>query len=106
MQQKTGRVVAGLLVVGMVLSIVLAGGASFYASSAPDGLERVAEDTGIDATAQESAVGDSPFADYQAGGGEGRFSVGLAGLVGVGVTAAVAFGMFAWLRPRDDAAPR
>jgi hypothetical protein len=101
---RTSRVVAVVVIVGMVLSLGLAGIASFYASSAPDGLERVAEDAGFAESAQDSAAADSPLAGYAAGDDEGRFSVGMAGLAGVGVTALVAFGLFAVLRPREDRA--
>lgn len=101
---KTSRVVAIVVIAGMVLSLGLAGIASFYASSAPDGLERVAEDTGFAESARDSAVADSPVAGYAVGDDESRFSVGTAGLAGVGITALVAFGMFAVLRPRQERA--
>lgn len=99
---KTSRVVAIVVIVGLVLSLGLAGVASFYASSSPDGLERVAEDTGFAESARDSAVADSPVADYALGDGDSRFSVGAAGLTGVGITALVAFGLFAVLRPRQE----
>lgn len=106
LSRSSGRIVALIVVIGMVLSIVLASVVSFYASSAPDGLERVAEETGFDAAAQGSVTDGSPVAGYAVGDDEGRFSVGMAGLLGVGVTAGLAFGLFAWLRPRDDTPTR
>ncbi len=97
--------VAWIVVVGLLLSSVLAGVVSFYASSQPDGLERVAEDKGFLGNAQDSATKDSPLADYGVKGVENeRLSVGLAGLAGVGITLVAAFGLFYALgrkRPED-----
>ncbi len=97
-----GRVVAGLVLTGMLLSLVLATVVSFYASSAPDGLEKVAEDHGFAGSAQDSATADSPVADYAlSGSDDDRLSVAAAGLIGVAVTAVAAFGLFALLKPRE-----
>ena len=46
----------------------MAGVASYYASSHPDGLEHVAEQTGFLDSAEDSATADSPLADYQTSG--------------------------------------
>lgn len=89
------RLVAG----GLVLSLVLAGGASYYASSQPDGLEKVAGDVGFLDSAEESAVEDSPLSGYEVAGVDNeRISGGLAGVVGVVSTAAISFGLFYALR--------
>jgi cobalt/nickel transport protein len=88
-----------LVAVGLVLSLVLAGGASYYASSQPDGLEKVAGDIGFLDSAKESAVEDGPLADYGVAGVDNeRISGGLAGVIGVASTAAVSFGLFYALR--------
>lgn len=80
----------------LLVSVVIAGGLSFYASSSPDGLEKIAEDKGFLETAKDSAVADSPLSDYGvAGVDHDRLSVGLSGVIGVFVTALVAFGVFA-----------
>lgn len=79
-----------------LVSLVIAGGVSFYASSQPDGLEKVAEDTGFLDTAKDSAVSNSPLADYGiVGVTDERVSVGLSGVIGILVTGALAFGTFA-----------
>ena len=79
-----------------LVSVAVAGVFSYYASSHPDGLEKVAEDTGFLDTAEDSAVSGSPLADYGVSGIDSeRFSVGLSGLIGVLATAIVAFGIFA-----------
>ncbi|MFM9151752.1 MAG: PDGLE domain-containing protein [Candidatus Planktophila sp.] len=85
--------------VGLALSLVLAGGVSYYASSHPDGLEKVAGDIGFLDSAKDSAVKDSPLAEYGVAGVENeRISGGLAGIIGVATTAAVSFGLFYALR--------
>ncbi len=88
-----------LVAVGLALSLALAGGLSYYASSHPDGLEKVAGDIGFLDTAKESAVEDSPLAGYGVAGVENeRISGGLAGVIGVASTAAISFGLFYALR--------
>ena len=88
-----------LIVTGLVLSLVLAGGVSYYASSQPDGLEKVAGDIGFLDSAKESAVEEGPLAGYGVAGVENeRISGGLAGVIGVASTAAVSFGLFYALR--------
>lgn len=79
-----------------LVSIAVAGVLSYYASSSPDGLEKVAEDTGFLETAEDSAVSGSPLADYGVAGLDNeRLSVGLSGIIGIFVTALIAFGVFA-----------
>ena len=79
-----------------LVSLAVAGGLSYYASSHPDGLEKVAEDTGFLETAEDSAVSGSPLADYGISGVDNdRLSVGLSGVIGILITAIVAFGVFA-----------
>jgi hypothetical protein len=88
-----------LVVTGLVVSLVLAGGVSYYASSHPDGLEKVAGDIGFLDSAKESAVEEGPLAGYGVAGVENeRISGGLAGVIGVASTAAVSFGLFYALR--------
>jgi hypothetical protein len=71
----------------LLVALVLAGGASYWASSAPDGLDKVATDQGFDKGAKDHQLDDSPLAGYETSGvGDGRLSGGLAGVVGVGVT--------------------
>jgi hypothetical protein len=88
-----------LIAGGLALSLILAGGVSYYASSQPDGLEKVAGDVGFLDSAKESAVEDSPLAGYGVAGVENeRISGGLAGVIGVASTAAISFGLFYALR--------
>ncbi|MFE1791309.1 energy-coupling factor ABC transporter permease [Streptomyces sp. NPDC059525] len=90
-----------LWLTGLVTALVLAGFVSFYASSSPDGLEKVAADKGIDAKTKEHAAADSPLADYSVKDVDGaRLSGGRAGVIGVGATVAVGSGIFWTVRRR------
>ncbi|MGW2563930.1 energy-coupling factor ABC transporter permease [Streptomyces sp. NPDC001514] len=94
-------------IAGLAASLVLAGVVSFYASASPDGLEKVAADKGIDRKAEEHAAADSPLADYGVKDVEnGRLSGGLAGVIGVGATAAAGTGVFWVVRRRRTAETR
>lgn len=68
----------------LLVTIGLAGIVSFYASSSPDGLEKVAEDVGFIETAKDHSLDNSALADYGVAGIENeRLSVGIAGIIGV-----------------------
>ena len=91
-----------LLVLGVLVSLLLAGVVSFYASSHPDGLEFVAGEKGFLGSATDHASSGSPFAEYATRGVEdARLSGGIAGVVGVVVVGAVAGGLFMVLRRRE-----
>ncbi len=95
MRQRT------FLAVGLLLCLLVAGVGSYYASSHPDGLEHVAASTGFGDTAEDSAVADSPLADYQVRGVEqDRLSGGLAGLLGVAIMALLSSALFWGIRRR------
>ncbi|MEV6538723.1 energy-coupling factor ABC transporter permease [Streptomyces sp. NPDC051665] len=86
---------------GLATSLLLAGFVSFYASSNPDGLEKVAADQGIDRQTKEHASADSPLADYGVRDvDDARLSGGLAGVIGVGVTVVAGTGVFWAVRKR------
>ncbi|WP_405992771.1 energy-coupling factor ABC transporter permease [Streptomyces sp. NBC_00986] len=90
-----------LWLTGLVASLLLAGFVSFYASSNPDGLEKVAADHGIDRQAKEHTSADSPLADYGVRDvDDARLSGGLAGVIGVGVTVVAGTGVFWAVRKR------
>ena len=94
----------GFLLAGLLVALVLAGVVSGFASSSPDGLEKVAEDQGFAGTAEDSALADGPLADYGVSGVENeRLSTGLAGVIGVGITFAFGLGLFALVRRGRDA---
>ncbi|WNV84157.1 PDGLE domain-containing protein [Umezawaea sp. Da 62-37] len=82
-----------------IVSLVLAGVFSYFANSNPDGLDHVTEAHGIAEHAKDSPMSGSLFADY-AVGGDDRFT-GVAGILGVVVTLALAGGLFWLLRKRS-----
>ncbi|MFI6521001.1 PDGLE domain-containing protein [Spirillospora sp. NPDC050679] len=90
----------------LLVSLVLAGIVSFYASQHPDGLEKVAEDKGFNAGERDHSLKDSPLADYGVKGvGDARLSGGLSGVIGVGVVLLAGGGLFWAVRRRDASAP-
>lgn len=94
-----------LFVVSLLVTLLVAGVVSFYASSHPDGLEYVAVEAGFLDTAEEHAVADGPLADYGVTGVEDpRLSGGLAGVIGVAVTLLLAGGL-GWLLRRRTPTP-
>ncbi len=102
------RNIIGLVVVGLVVAVALATFASPFASSSPDGLEKVAADKALDTDVEAHALAGGPLADYGVEGVDNaRVSTGLAGLIGVAVTFAVGFGVFAVIkRARVEPDPR
>ena len=90
--------------VAFVVTLLVAGVASYYASAHPDGLEHVAEQTGFIDSAEDSATSDSPLADYQTVGvDDARISGGLAGVIGVVVMLVLSTGLFWLVRRRAPA---
>ncbi|WP_207933455.1 PDGLE domain-containing protein [Actinomadura sp. GC306] len=88
----------------LLVSLVLAGIVSHYASGSPDGLEKVAEEEGISAEEKDHALGDSPLGDYGVEGvGNEWASVGLSGVIGVGAVLLVGGGLFWAVRGREPA---
>jgi PDGLE domain len=86
--------VAGLIVAGGLAIFV-----SPYASTSPDGLNRVADSEGFHGAAKDHPFGDGPVADYSVNGVENpRVSKALAGLAGVMITFGAGIGLFALLR--------
>ena len=97
-----------------LVALLIAGLLSYLASSNPDGLDSITR-TGCEVTevggaeqlsgeciaqnARDHALADSPLADYTLGGNDGL--IGLAGVIGVLVTLALAGGLFWLARPRQ-----
>ncbi len=94
-----------LWAVAVLAALLLAGVASGYASSSPDGLEAVAETFGISEQAQEHPAAGSPLADYETRGvDDARLSVGIAGVAGVALVLALGTGLAVLLRRRPGEA--
>ena len=90
------------LISGFIASLFLAGVVSFYASSNPDGLEKVAEDIGFIETAEDHTYAEGALADYGVKGVENpRLSTGLAGVIGVVATGVISTGLFMMVRRKS-----
>lgn len=99
---KTRTFLIGGLLVALAFGAVI----SQFAVDNPDGLERVAEDTGFASSGQGHALADSLFADYAIQGiSHESLSLAIAGIVGTLVTLAVAAGVFVALRERRERHP-
>jgi len=85
-----------LVMSGVLIAVTLAGVASQFASSAPDGLERVVVDEGLAPTAAASAssLGSGLFAGYATRGVDNAgLSLAVAGVSGVVLIMLVGWGL-------------
>lgn len=92
MDKKTWLFIIIALLVSVLLAVVI----SPFASSSPDGLEKVAKDKGFleKAEKQEPAWKHSPIPDYAMGGIKNEsLATSLAGLIGTVLTFGVGFGL-------------
>jgi cobalt/nickel transport protein len=103
---------------GLLVSLLLAGVVSNFASGSPDGLDSAAREgctfdadgtiTGGECMAQgeeDHQLGDSPLADYGIKGIDNEFlSTGLSGVLGVLVTFGIGAGIF-WLARKRSREP-
>lgn len=88
----------------LLVSLLVAGVVSYYASAHPDGLNYVAQKTGFGDAQKPHSTSDSPFAGYTTKGvSHSRLSGGLAGVVGVVVMLGLSTGLFWALRRRGSA---
>lgn len=90
---------------GLFVALALAGIGSYYASNSPDGLTKVSEDHGFASSQTPHHTGDAPLASYQTKDVDNsRLSGGVAGVIGVGVTFAIAGGAALLIRRRARSA--
>ncbi len=83
----------------LLVSGVLAGGVSYFASSHPDGLNKVAIDLGFAENEKESVTSGSALADYETAGIENSaLSRAIAGITGVVATGLVGTGLYLYVR--------
>ncbi len=96
-----GRRLAAL---ALLVTLLVAGALSYYASSHPDGLEFVAGEKGFLESGRDSVTSSGPLADYETRGvDDQRLSQGLAGVAGVALVLVLGGGLFWLLRSRDGA---
>jgi cobalt/nickel transport protein len=87
------------LIGGLLVTAGLALFVSGFASSSPDGLEKVAADKGFLQTARDHLFADGPLAGYSVKGIDNeRLSTSVSGLIGVLVTFGLGFLLFALIR--------
>lgn len=87
------------VLIGLVIAIGLAVFVAPWASSSPDGLERVASDEGFAAAADDHRLADGPLADYGVDGiDDDATATGVSGIVGIVVTFALGLVLFGALR--------
>lgn len=104
--RTAGRAVStrAVLVGVLVVSLLLAGGVSFYAASTPDGLTKVSQEQGFADTETEHGAADGPFAGYDAGFLDGdRLGGGVAGIAGVLVVLVLGTALAYGVRRRSGA---
>lgn len=97
---RNGWFLAGALAVILAIAFVVSG----FASSSPDGLQKVAADTAIDADATDHPLVRGPLAGYGVEGvDDERLGTGIAGVLGATATLAGAMVLFVVLRRRRPA---
>jgi cobalt/nickel transport system permease protein len=90
---------------GLAVTVIFATVVSQFAVDNPDGLERVAQDTGLISSGEDHSLSSSAFADYATTGiANETLSLAIAGLTGVVITLAVAYGLFRAIRPLEKVA--
>jgi len=98
---------ARFVLAAVAASLAVATIVAQFAVEFPDGLERVAEDTGFIDAAQDHAFGSSIFADYAtAGVASEPVSLAIAGVAGTLLTLAVGTGLLLLVRDRRRGTPR
>ncbi len=83
------------MTIGLLVSAAIAGVVSYFASSNPDGLEKVSNEKGLDINVTDSAVSGSILADYGITGFE--YGTGLAGIIGILITGLIGYGLVKWV---------
>lgn len=81
------------IIIGLVLSLLVGVILSPFASSWPDGLERVAENYGFIQQAHETSLTPAIIPDYEMPGLHGGWSTAAAGFLGTSVMYFAGFGM-------------
>ena len=81
------------VIFGLIVALICAGLISLFASSFPDGLERVAEDLGFLEKGEGEPILKSPIPDYTLPGIKNeKLATSIAGIVGTLLVFAVGFG--------------
>jgi len=93
------RRVAVFVAVGLLFALGLAFFVSPYASSKPDGLNKVAAEHGFDSGVKDRPADGSPLAGYGVDGvHDSKLSKGLSGVIGVALTFGIGYGLLTAVR--------
>lgn len=97
---KRTHLIYAALAVSILLAILLAP----WASSDPDGLEKVADDLAFQSKveSEQPAWEAAPLPDYETPGVQGSMSTAVAGVLGTVATFGAAFGVAMLLKRRTD----
>lgn len=91
------------VIFGLVIALILGGLISLFASSFPDGLEKVAENLGFLEKGEGDPVLKSPIPDYAFPGLESeKLATSIAGILGTLVVFAVGYGVASLIRNRQS----
>lgn len=90
------------IIAGLTLALGLAVLVSPFASSSPDGLERVAEDKGFLEKGENAVWEQAPIPDYSVGAANEAVSTAAAGFVGTTVVFLMGWGAGLLLRKRKS----
>ena len=96
---RRGRTTTIFVAAGLAVGLVLAIFVSPFASSSPDGLEKVAAEEGFEGASLDHEFADGPLADYGVEGIDNdKVGTGVAGLIGTVITFGVGLALFGILR--------
>lgn len=91
------------IIIGLVAALFLAGIISLFASSFPDGLEKVAEKLGFIEKGEAEPVISSPIPDYVLPGLKNeKLATSIAGIVGTLVVFGIGYGVAALIKFRKS----
>jgi len=91
------------IIFGLIVSIFLAAVISLFASSSPDGLERIAEDKGFLEKGEIEPVFSSPIPDYVWPGLKNeKLATSFAGITGTLIVFGLGYGIAALIKPKED----
>jgi len=90
------------VIIGLVVSLFLAGLVSLFASSFPDGLEKVAENLGFIEKGEVKPSVKSPIPDYEWPGLENKkLATSIAGIAGTLIVFGLGYGLAAILKHKE-----
>ncbi len=102
MDKRTRNLFIGLFLAAAMFGVVM----SQFSSSAPDGLEFVAEQEGFADSADEHALDDTPLAGYGEDlTGNRGLDTAVAALAGIAATLSLGYGLFWLVRRRTPQDP-